>query len=115
MRRLDLADYELSLLVVNDRDMTESNRRFFGKSSPTDVIAISQVEGAPLLVSGERLLGDVIVSWDAARRQAMEFGHSPDRELSILAVHGLLHTIGMDDKTPAQRRSMMARTRRLLA
>lgn len=109
MRRLGVSRAELSVCVVGRRAMRAANRRFFRRDEPTDVIAVSQVEGekTPQPVP---LLGDVIVSLDAARSQASAAGHSVARELSILAVHGLLHTLGMDDSTPARRRAMMDRT-----
>lgn len=113
LRRLDVGDFELSLSIVGARAMRSANRRFFRRDAPTDVIAISQVEGGRMPMP-EKLLGDVIVSIDAARTQAAAAGHSLETELSILAVHGILHTLGMDDRTPAERGAMMTKTLRLL-
>ncbi|OGH57397.1 MAG: rRNA maturation RNase YbeY [Candidatus Lindowbacteria bacterium RIFCSPLOWO2_12_FULL_62_27] len=113
MRRLGLARAELSLTVVGDADMIAANRRFFGKAGPTDVIAVSQMEGDEM-PGGEWLLGDVIVSWDAARRQAARYRHSAADELGLLAVHGLLHTLGMEDRTAKGRRAMSRQARRLI-
>ena len=113
MPKLGLGKAELSLCVISEREMISANRRFFGRAAPTDVIAVSQIEGVKL-PQHEFLLGDVLVSIDAARDQAKEQGHSLIRELSILSVHGLLHTLGMDDRTTAERRSMMAKTLKLL-
>lgn len=113
MRRLGVGRAELSICVVREREMRAANRRFFGRRGHTDVISISQIEGAAL-PSRELLLGDVIVSIDAARIQAKEEGHSLLREMSILAVHGLLHNLGMDDRTQAGRCKMMRKTFRLL-
>lgn len=114
LKRLRLEDAELSVVIVREAGMIAANRRFFGRSEPTDVISISQLDGGTPSAP-ERLIGDVIVSMDAAREQARRFGHSLQRELDILCVHGLLHNLGMDDRTPSERRAMMARTRRLLA
>lgn len=121
MRRLGVGDFELSVSIVGARAMRSANRRFFGKSTPTDVISISQLENgargarsARKIAMEEKWLGDVIVSFDAAVSQAAEEGHSLQTELSILAVHGLLHNLGMDDQTPRKRRAMMRKTLRIL-
>lgn len=126
MRALGLEKTELSLSVVNQRQMIEANRRFFNRSAPTDVIAVPQeagpwkpsrlrrLSGGFVKTEPEILLGDVIVSWDAARRQAKDYGHSAARELAILAVHGLLHTLGMEDKTEAGRSAMARKVDQLL-
>ena len=113
MRRAGVGRSELSLTVVGERAMRSANRRFFRRSGPTDVISISQVAGDRVPMP-EPLLGDVIVSLDAARTQAKSCGHSLALELSILAVHGLLHNLGMDDRTPRDHRAMMAKTMKLL-
>lgn len=115
MRRLGVGDFELSVSVVGARAMRSANRRFFGKSAATDVISVSQLEnGARKPAMPEKWLGDVIVSFDAAKSQAKEAGHSLQTELAILAVHGLLHNLGMDDQTCSQRNAMMRKTLRLL-
>jgi probable rRNA maturation factor len=65
-------------------------------------------------VSGA-LLGDVAVSAETAARQAREAGHSLMAELALLVTHGILHLTGWQDRTPAQRKRMMARATELLA
>lgn len=61
------------------------------------------------------LLGDVAVSAETAARQAREAGHSLMAELALLVTHGILHLTGWQDRTPAQRKRMMARATELLA
>ena len=62
----------------------------------------------------ETLLGDVAISAETAARQATEAGHSLMEELALLVTHGILHLTGWEDRTPAQRKGMMARARQLL-
>lgn len=120
LARLDLKHAELSVLVVDEPAMVSANRRFFGRAEPTDVIAVPQSTPRELALrrkSGadtELLLGDVIVCWDIARRQARHLGHSPAKELAILVLHGLLHTLGMEDHTPAGRRAMSRKVTSIL-
>ena len=89
----------LSLVLVDDSRISEINRSFLGRSEPTDVIAFGPDEE-------DELTGEVIVSVETAARQAQEQGHTLDRELCILAVHGLLHTLGYDDTTERSRAEM---------
>lgn len=96
---------EVVLTVVDDAAMRELNRTYRGIDRPTDVLAFSQRErtpGEPFIedpVEG-RLLGDIVVSWETARRQAEELGHPVEREAAFLTVHGLLHLLGYDHQQP---------------
>jgi probable rRNA maturation factor len=56
-----------------------------------------------------RLLGDVLISYERAVVQAGEYGHSLDRELCYLLVHGVLHVLGYDHLEDEERRQMRAR------
>src|SRR6185295_13836456 len=88
LRRLDLGETELSILLVNDREMRALNRRYRGIDRPTDVLAFAQREGAGGMPDG--LLGDVVISVDTARRQARSGRRPLGREAERLLVHGLL-------------------------
>ena len=89
----------LSVALVDDSRISEINQRFCGRPGPTDVIAFAPDEDAGPA-------GEIIISVDAAARQAPQEGHSLARELCILAVHGLLHVLGYDDATPRGRTEM---------
>ncbi len=60
------------------------------------------------------ILGDVMISTDAAKRQARERGHSLLTELKILSIHGLLHLLGFRDKNPRDQKRMWQKTDELL-
>jgi probable rRNA maturation factor len=113
---------ELTVVVTGDDLLHDLNRRHRDVDAPTDVLAfpdepcperghkVSVVEetqgpfvGAPELV---RYLGDVIVSFPRASAQAAEAGHDVRAELQLLVVHGVLHLLGYDDVTEAQRARM---------
>ena len=103
---------ELSMLLTGDREIHDLNLRYRGKDKPTDVLSFPQddtqpAEGAP------RVLGDVVISVETTERQAVEKGHSFERELTILLIHGVLHLIGYDHergaKDAAAMRAMEAR------
>jgi rRNA maturation RNase YbeY len=109
---LRLADAELSLLLVSDAEMRKLNRAWRGKDRPTDVLAFAQREGPGGAPDG--LLGDVVISVDTARRQAVERGHTLGVEAERLLVHGVLHLLGYDhERSPAEARRMQRRERTL--
>ena len=97
---------ECGVLVVNDKRIAELNRTFRKVGAPTDVLAFSMREGQRIEGSFN-LLGDVVISAERALSQAIDRGHSLERELSFLLVHGLLHLLGWDDTTEADRKRML--------
>ena len=104
------ADTEVSLLLVDDEQMHQMNLQDRGVDRTTDVLSFSMMETtddqAPNDPSEGLLLGDIVVSLPAARRQAEEFGHSVRRELAFLVVHGMLHLLGFDHCTEEDRKLM---------
>ena len=93
LKRMGRADSEVHLLITDDATIRELNRRFRNIDRATDVLSFPDGGELP---SGLTLLGEIIVSLDAARRQAIELGHDEIRELSELVLHGVLHLIGYD-------------------
>lgn len=94
----DLAPETTSLGVrlVDDEEMRQLNRRFRGRDAPTDVLSFpggDTEEGS--------YLGDVVISIPTARHQAQSRGHSTQRELRLLLIHGVLHCLGYDHKADA--------------
>jgi probable rRNA maturation factor len=90
---------EVSVVLADDDYIHELNRQYRGKDCPTDVLSFALNEGEePEIIDGpeESLLGDIIISLETATRQAGKFGHSLERELAFLTVHGMLHLLGYD-------------------
>lgn len=84
---------EISLSFVGERAIQTLNRKFMKKNKPTDVLSFPLGEKAP---DGRYYLGDIVVAVPVAFRQARGKGHSLDRELRLLAIHGFLHLLGYD-------------------
>lgn len=109
-------DPEVVVTIVDDRTIRELNQQFRGIDQATDVLSFSQQESGadePTISAPPdcELLGDVIISWQTAFRQSQELGHSLERELAFLMVHGLLHLLGYDHEDEAQELIMQAKQR----
>ncbi len=86
----------VSLSVVGDRKMRELKRKYYGVDETTDVLSFSQSEGEMLPADTDDLiLGDVVVSYPQAKRQALEYYKSLDEEIEFLVCHGVLHLLGI--------------------
>lgn len=103
---------ELSVAFVGDGVIRALNARYRGKNASTDVLSFT---GGEALRSGEKLLGDVVISVPRAAKQAREKHHSLERELEILLIHGILHLLGYDhERSRRDERVMQAMERKLL-
>lgn len=107
---------EISLTLVGDGFMRELNRAWRGVDEPTDVLAFPLEEGKDLrLPPGmPRLLGDVVVSLDTARRQAVRASLPVEEEVARLVTHGVLHLLGYDHSTRREREEMRAKEKEVL-
>jgi probable rRNA maturation factor len=101
----------LSLTLVGDEAIRTLNRDYRGKDRPTDVLSFPLEE--PANGSVERILGDVVISVDTARRQAADYDATLQREIYRLLIHGLLHLTGYDHVGTSERRVMQREERRL--
>jgi probable rRNA maturation factor len=92
------------------------NRQWRKKDKATDVLSFPLLEVAELRrASGAVELGDIVISLDAAKRQAAEQGHSLLDELDLLLVHGLLHLLGFDHElSPAEAARMRKLEKKIL-
>jgi probable rRNA maturation factor len=102
----------LSLSLVNDDAIRSLNAKYRGKDSATDVLSFP-LDDEPAAPAPERLLGDVVISIDTARRQAEAYDAPLQREIYRLLIHGLLHLKGHDHEAVAERRVMRREERRL--
>jgi probable rRNA maturation factor len=102
LERFNAADAEVSVVLCDDAEIHALNKEWRGVDAPTDVLSFPMEEdladepGRELAVDEPRLLGDIVISLPRAQEQAMEYGHSLQRELAFLAVHGTLHLLGFD-------------------
>jgi probable rRNA maturation factor len=109
------ADMELSLLLVDRDTIAGLNEAHLGKAGPTDVLAFPIDEPGEVPPDAPAILGDVVLCPAVAHEQAAGFERTPQQELRLLTVHGILHLLGMDHADPAEEREMFGLTDRLLA
>lgn len=112
---------ELSISFVSDDEIQKMNQEYRGIDAPTDVISFALEDEAEGEIAFERicgmpvLLGDLIISMDTMKKQAVEYGHSEARELGFLALHGFLHLLGYDHMNETDEKKMFGRQDELLA
>jgi probable rRNA maturation factor len=112
--------YEVSLVFTDSETVKQLNRDYRGVDEPTDVLAFYMLpqEGADssftLPPDGVTRLGEVIICYPQAVEQAKEQGHSPETELALLVIHGMLHLLGYDHEEPEEESKMRERERGLL-
>jgi probable rRNA maturation factor len=112
--------YEVSMVFTDSETVQQLNRDYRGIDKPTDVLAfymLPQGEGNDsfaLPPDEVTRLGEVIISYSQAMEQAREQGHSPERELALLIVHGILHLLGYDHEEPEEEDEMRKREKELL-
>ncbi|MBQ1893222.1 MAG: rRNA maturation RNase YbeY, partial [Clostridia bacterium] len=109
------AEGEISIVLTDDETIHGYNRDFRGVDRPTDVLSFPASEGEELIGIPDGHLGDIMISVETAERQAKELGHSTEREIAFLAVHGTLHVLGYDHMTPEDEEIMTARQREIIA
>ena len=112
--------YEVGLVFTDSETVKQLNRDYRGVDEPTDVLAFCMLsqKGADdsfaLPPDGVTRLGEVIISYPQAVEQAKEQGHSPERELALLIIHGILHLLGYDHEEPEEEAEMRTREKGLL-
>jgi probable rRNA maturation factor len=112
--------YEVSLVFTNADRVKQLNRDYRGVNEPTDVLAFHMLperqsdSSFALPPDGVTRLGEVIVSYPQALAQAKERGHSLERELALLVIHGILHLLGYDHEESREAKKMREREKELL-
>lgn len=110
------AEAEVDLLFVDNETIREMNREYRDKDMATDVLSFPMYEADEEIDDEEEILfGDIVISLERAQEQCQEYGHSLEREVMYLLVHGLLHLAGYDHMEEEDKKQMRAREEKLLA
>jgi probable rRNA maturation factor len=106
------AKSELSVSLVDDVEICALNESYRGIGRPTDVLSFSLLEGQAAEHRGS-LLGDVVIGFETAARQARQRHRAFEEEVTRLLIHGVLHLLGHDHEAEDEARDMRAEERRL--
>jgi probable rRNA maturation factor len=119
------AAVEVAVVITGDEAVQALNRDYRGVDAPTDVLSFAAQDAAnaepdlalppELAAEIDRHLGDVIIAYPYAARQAQRFGNSVPAELRLLAIHGTLHLLGYDHAAPDEEETMWAEQEAILA
>lgn len=106
----------LSVVITSAEAIQAYNRDYAGKDEPTDVLSFP-AEDEPYMTEPDEppYLGDILIAYPIAEKQAAEQGHSPLREIQTLAVHGTLHLLGYDHGTEAEHAEMYGLQAKVMA
>jgi len=109
---------EVSLMLVDDQRIHALNLEYRGVDRPTDVLSFAlqdEMEEEPEIDEEDDMLGDIVISVERARDQAEEYGHSFEREIVYLAVHGTLHLLGFDHEEEQDKQEMRSKEEEIMA
>ena len=107
----------LSIVFVTDSQIKSLNRKFLNRLYATDVLAFDLSSAAFSRSRQKRIKeieGEIVISTPAAIRNARIFETSPNRELALYVVHGILHLLGYDDHRPLDIKRMRAKEEELM-
>lgn len=118
LKECGVADHTVSILLVDDREMTRLNSQYRDKKAPTNVLSFPFAEGADesLAFLPVKELGDIVISIDTAMREAIEYEQTLQERLTWLIIHGMLHLLGYDhERSAAEEQAMLDRENQLLS
>ena len=102
---------EVSLSFVDNNEIQQLNKDFRNIDKPTDVLSFPFDNSFNLPI---RVLGDVVISTEKAKFQSEEYGHSLEREIGFLMIHGILHLLGYDHENEEDEKEMFDLQKKLL-
>ena len=114
-------DYDVSLSFVDNKEIHELNKMYRGIDRATDVLSFPMFEKneikevCKMNMEGQEVLGDVIISIEQVKKQAEEYGHSFERELAYMAVHGFYHLMGYDHMEENEKKEMREKEENILS
>lgn len=109
LKYLALGHRDVSIVMMNDAEMTTYNNRYRQRNGPTNVLSFPAVD-LPVNTPGltaQNELGDILISVETARREAQNENKSLDERLTELITHGLLHLLGYDHELSDRQATLM--------
>jgi len=116
-KKMDIpSQAEISIIIVDNPKIQQLNHAYRQINEATDVLSFPlQEDNQSFDIDFPVALGDIVISVEKAKEQAVTYGHSFERELGFLLVHGFLHLLGYDHDTEEAEQSMFAKQKELLS
>lgn len=114
IKKEKLEDTLFNIIITDNTYIHKLNKEYRGVDRPTDVISFALLDNKDFYESDIKILGDIYISIDKAKEQAIEYGHSLLRELCFLSIHGLLHLLGYDHVLKSDEEIMFKKQEELL-
>ena len=108
------ASGDVCVLITDAEEIQRLNASYRNIDRVTDVLTFPAWEGDAILCPPDGYLGDIAICFERAEEQAKEYGHSLERELAFLSVHGALHLLGYDHMQPDDEKKMFAKQDEIL-
>lgn len=105
---------DVCVLITDAEEIQRLNESYRKIDRVTDVLTFPAWEGDKILCPPDGYLGDIAICYERAEEQALEYGHSLERELAFLSVHGALHILGYDHMTPEDEAKMLGKQNEIL-
>jgi len=108
---------QISVFIVAKDEIRLLNKEHRGIDDVTDVLSFPMINfafGEIIPLDGEYMLGDIVLSIEIAQEQALEYGHTQEREIGFLVLHGTLHLLGYTHDNEDDEKIMVDRQKELL-
>ena len=116
--KLEGKNLYVNIILTNPENIKKINKQYRNIDKPTDVLSFPMFEKDELKTIEEfvcnEALGDIIISIEQVEKQAIEYGHSFERELAYMVVHGFYHLMGYDHREEKDRKIMRQKEERIL-
>ena len=97
IKKLDIENCVFNVIIIDNEKIHEINKQYRNIDRVTDVISFALEDEKNFINPASfRILGDIYISYEKAKEQAINYNHSLLREISFLTIHGLLHLLGYD-------------------
>jgi len=108
---------EISVSFISNEEIIELNTMYRNKNTVTDVLSFPQFENAEQINWDESIicLGDVVISLEKAKEQALDLGHSDEREIIYLIVHSIFHLLGYDHMDEEEKAIMREKEEKVMS
>lgn len=114
--KLSSENFYINIILTNPKQIRQINREYRHIDKETDVLSFPMFEKDEIKkkMPGQEVLGDIVISVERVTKQAEEYGHSFQRELAYMLVHGFYHIMGEDHIEEEDKKQMRQKEEKIL-